>query len=87
MLGFTQPHSSQQPVGARSDVVAYEKGAFAFADKFGWIACPSNQAKAVNALYQIYAKIPTVNFENDCIEVIILAVDWKGASPAAWEYI
>ncbi|EGD93305.1 secreted protein [Trichophyton mentagrophytes] len=92
-LGFTQAHSASIPPGSHVGGFAYKplnkkSGSFYFG---GWgatalMACPVPDSK----YYQVFANIKNAMVPGGdvkkCVEFVGVAKEYKGTTPAAWQY-
>lgn len=95
-LQFSIPHSSIDPTGAISNLVALQNGTFAiFPGVKGWLACPQHSKNGTGEgiiQWRIHAQLPHLVDVKDCSPVNLVTVPWKpkegsNSTFAAWEYI
>jgi hypothetical protein len=95
-LQFSVPHSSVDAPGAIYDINALQNGTFGLFPHDGWMACQSApdgttvQIQDGEAPWQIFAQLPNLTFEPDCIPINVVTIPWQtpvNHSSAVWEYI
>jgi hypothetical protein len=95
-LQFSIPHSSIDPKGAISDIIALQNGTFAVSPGVkGWLACPRHTKISTGeefVRWQIHAQLPNLDDVKDCLPVNLVTVPWKpkedsNTTFAAWEYV
>ena len=73
------------PRGAVFGVTAYEDGAFTYAGA-KWKACPIATQDG-EARWQIFAELPNLSFDAECITFQALTVESVTGEPGAYYYI
>lgn len=92
-LKFTQPHSANIPQGSIKSGFEYKPGNPGHwtwkggEQGSGFMACPTED----DTMYQVFAGVKNADVPSgnagDCLGFDAMAAAWKGATPAAWEYI
>ena len=95
-LSFSLPHSGRDAPNAIYDIGAIQEGSFGLDPYDNWLVCPtyfsftSPPPAVQEKSWQVFAKLPNVQYAADCFSIMITTVPWNSTGDfqyAAWEYI